>query len=144
MAYTVKNGKLTKSMKRAAGRAAKLLLSLTPEENAALSKATAGMNAVEVADMLMRRYVASEVREKLVADNMADIAAKVDEHNVIENLEALVEGDEVIDDAATHKWFRDKLDWFREGTGRVKTISQSDMKEACQKYADENGIEVVW
>jgi hypothetical protein len=66
----------------------------------------------------------------------------INEHTVVEILEQMVEGDEVIDDAATHQWFRNALDKYRDNC--IKFDAQAEemaafataigLGTACEEY----------
>jgi hypothetical protein len=75
----------------------------------------------ELAKHIAAEKLAADVREKLTADSALcdlrfsiEMIEAIDEHVVVEVLEYLVEGDDVIDDAATHQWFRKALDKHRD------------------------------
>lgn len=137
----------TRQQRRAEARAlkktAKLIGSMTQEQHDALgAKYCSDPNTPphEIAKRLAREYLASEVRDKLKADHadgvldvpphLAHITPpgatlfgfidSIDDNNVITLLEALVEGDLIIDDGGTHQWFRKKLDDYRESESKME------------------------
>jgi hypothetical protein len=72
---------------------------------------------------LARLLTASEFRDKIEADGFEPaFVAAINADNVEEILAEMVEGDEVLDDAATHKAFQDLLDKHREALGNMEKI----------------------
>jgi hypothetical protein len=107
---------------RAIKEAAKFLKGWTQQDLDALAtKYGKDIAPHEVSKRIATEMLAFDVRKKLAADNAdhdlgfpAEVIASINEHTVVEILEGLVEGDNVIDDAATHQWFRNKLDKYRD------------------------------
>lgn len=108
-----------------------------------------GISPHELAKHIAAEKLAADVREKLAADSVLcdlrfsiEMIEAIDEHMVVEFLEGLVEGDEVIDDAATHQWFREKLNSYRgvcvEFDAFAKEIGDSataiGLSMACEQY----------
>lgn len=85
------------------------------------------ISPVELATRLLAGRLALEVRKKLKADQADgcdfpdEVIEGVNEHNVVEMVEAMVEGDEVLDDAATHRWFRNILDTYRTACAKLNS-----------------------
>ena len=85
--------------------------------------------SVDIAIFIARELLADQIRSKIKDDLEADAAEAftepesplfLDGHNVIEILEELVEGgDAVINDAADHQWFRNKLAEQRDLEARI-------------------------
>ena len=72
-------------------------------------------HTAEVAKFLARELLAEQVRNKIEADlGEDDDPNYVVGDNVVEILEELVEGDVVLDDAAEHRWFLNKLTQHRD------------------------------
>lgn len=124
----------------------RLLSSLSPEQRANMEARFGGKSPSEVMKQITRAMLADEVRhfrentrnEPLDAAAKAEIFAEgaleipsdirvmshdvadlIDEDNVIEMLEMVIEGDEVIDDAATHQWLRKKLEEYRASCEKI-------------------------
>jgi hypothetical protein len=118
-------------------KAAQMFDNFTPEQCDAFHAKYCGNDDIpphEISKRIAREMLASEVREKIKADlpdkvlevtpGMEDIIPpgatlygftdSINDDHVITLLEAMVEGDVVIDDAATHQWFRNKLSEYRD------------------------------
>lgn len=108
--------------RRAMKETAKIFAGMTQEDlDAMIAKYGTDIAPHEMSKRIATEMLAWEVRKKLKVDNAehdlgfpADMIEAIDEHMVVELLEGLVEGDRVIDDAATHQWFRNKLDNYRD------------------------------
>ena len=105
--------------RRAVEKAVQLVARYTPKDYDGFVRRE--ISPHELAKHIAAEKLAADVREKLAADNaLHDVRASIemieaiDEHVVVEFLEHLVEGDDVIDDAATHQWFRKALDKHRD------------------------------
>ena len=63
--------------------------------------------AIARARAYITEKLAEDVREKLRAVGVpAEVIESINEDTIVEFLEEVVEGDVVIDDAATHEWLR--------------------------------------
>jgi hypothetical protein len=108
--------------RKAVKRAERLLNSLAPEELANLERRFIGKTAHQLSVELLREMAASAVRDKMIKDDVgipADMIETVTAGTVEDILSTMVEGDEIIDDAATHQAFRKILDDLREAVGKI-------------------------
>lgn len=134
--------------------AVKLIDSLSPEAVERFNKDMAGLGPVEIAKKIARKMLASEVGDKIKADlddhpielpaelsggynghTLYGFADSIPENCVVELLEAMVEGDVVIDDGATHQWFRNKLDEYRDACIEMdKNAEETDALATMLNY----------
>jgi hypothetical protein len=98
---------------RSLKKAGKVLEQITQEQTDALvEKYGTETPPHEISKRIAREMLASEMREKMLANGIAsasELQMAINDETIVEILEQLVEGDVVIDDAATHQWFRGKL-----------------------------------
>jgi hypothetical protein len=109
--------------RKAVQKAERIINSLTPEERANFKRRAIGKTAHELAIELARDMAASQVREKMIKDDVgipADMIEAVTGGTVEDILSEMVEGDGILDDAVTHQAFRKMLDDLRETVGKLE------------------------
>lgn len=118
MGYSVKGGKLhSRKLARSLKQSIKFTQSLPAEVQERMEAEGRELGPKELAKKLARKYLASEVSEKIMhdlPDMRATYQGDVPEDMIVELLEQLVEGDLVIDNASVHQWFKKKLDDYRD------------------------------
>ena len=132
MGYSVKGGKLqSRKLARSLKQSIKFTQSLPAEVQERMEAEGRELGPKELAKKLARKYLASEVSEKIMhdlPDMRATYQGDVPEDMIVELLEQLVEGDLVLDDASVHQWFKKKLD---------------DYRDFCIKIDEDQTVEVI-
>ena len=77
--------------------------------------------ALENGEHLSRSLLLNNVIERLQSDDIP-VYEELSADNVVETIEAMVEGDIVLDDAATHHFFRDQLAAHRDRVIKMESI----------------------
>jgi hypothetical protein len=123
--------------RKAVQKAERIINSLTLEEKANLERRAIGKTAHEFSIELARDMAASQVREKMIKDDVGiptDMIEAVTGDTVEDILSEMVEGDSILDDAETHQAFRKMLDDLREMVGKFeshqanqKTLTYSEL-----------------
>lgn len=143
MAYKrQRGGKLVnrRSLGGSMKQAAKLIEGMSPEAHKRMAAEARELGPRELAKTIARRVLVAEVGEHarenlkpvLIRDAFPEISADlpkdatiqdlwshIPEDEIIEVIEHMVEGDLVLDDAATHQWFKKKLDDYRDFCIRI-------------------------
>jgi hypothetical protein len=109
--------------RKAMKRAEKVLGSLSPQELSAFKARCVNKTAHQIAISTTRDMFALQLREQIVKDDIgvpADVIDCINGDNIEEILSMMVEGDEIIDDGATHQSLRKLLDDLREMVAKLE------------------------